>query len=360
MVFDLSGDGRTVIKANYGLFWHNPGVGLSANVNPNQSTKSITYGWNDANGDKHWQPGEQTNVIGSALSGNIEKDPNLKQPYTHEAGVFLERQLSNLLGARVGYVYKTEDRLFAQYSPYRGISAYTVPFSFVDIGPDGKANTGDERSLTLLGVPAANAATNFPVTTVIMNTGEEGRYNTVEASMTKRYGGRWSASVGGSYSIRDNYPFTPVSATAPAYPNTPNSPGRYDRTFWDFKVAGTYDAAWGIRLSPVLRHQSGAPYAREISVPAAVAAAAGAIFSGVIYADEPQDNRQDNIWVFDVRAEKTFGLAGRMRLRTFFDLFNIGNSSAAETITVTTGANYQRPSAILAPRTARVGFRFLW
>jgi hypothetical protein len=360
VVFDLTGDGKMVVKANYGLFWHNPGVGLSSNVNPNQSTKSITYGWNDANGDRRWQAGEQTNLIGSQLEGAISKDPNLKQPYTHEVGVFLERQLSELLGARVGYVYKTEDDLFAQYSPGRGISAYTVPYSFVDIGPDGLANTGDERTLTLLGVPATNAATLFPVNTVIMNTGELGRYKTAEASVTKRYGNRWSASLGGSYSIRDNYPFTPTSATAPAFPNTPNSPGRYERTFWDFKVAGTYDAMWGIRLSPVLRHQSGAPYAREISVPASAAAAAGAIFTGVIYADEPKDNRRDNIWVFDVRAEKTIPLGGRARVRAFLDLFNIGNSSAAEELTVTTGVNYRRPSAILAPRTARVGFRFLF
>ena len=27
ITFDVSGDGKTVIKANYGLFWHNPGVG---------------------------------------------------------------------------------------------------------------------------------------------------------------------------------------------------------------------------------------------------------------------------------------------------------------------------------------------
>ncbi len=78
------------------------------------------------------------------------------------------------------------------------------------------------------------------------------------------------------------------------------------------------------------------------------------------HADEPKDNRQDNIWVFDFRAEKTLNLGSRLRLRGFLDLFNIANSHAAETISVTTGTNYLRPSPILAPRTARVGFRFMW
>ena len=34
--YDIAGDGKTVVKASYGLFWHNPGPGVSANANPNQ------------------------------------------------------------------------------------------------------------------------------------------------------------------------------------------------------------------------------------------------------------------------------------------------------------------------------------
>ncbi|MBI1876297.1 MAG: hypothetical protein HYZ58_15780 [Acidobacteria bacterium] len=40
--------------------------------------------------------------------------------------------------------------------------------------------------------------------------------------------------------------------------------------------------------------------------------------------------------------------------------FDITNSYASETITRSTGTSFLKPSAILAPRTARVGFRFLW
>src|SRR5690606_10597590 len=61
--FDLSGDGRTVVKMNYGLFWHNPGAGTAGSANPNTTDKYETYGWNDANGDRHWQPGEEGNLL---------------------------------------------------------------------------------------------------------------------------------------------------------------------------------------------------------------------------------------------------------------------------------------------------------
>ena len=82
--------------------------------------------------------------------------------------------------------------------------------------------------------------------------------------------------------------------------------------------------------------------------------------STTIYADAPEDNRQDNITLFDVRAEKLVQLGSRFRTRLFLDLFNIANANDAETITVLTGTNFLRPTAVLAPRTMRVGFRLLW
>jgi hypothetical protein len=110
----------------------------------------------------------------------------------------------------------------------------------------------------------------------------------------------------------------------------------------------------------VLRHQSGPNFARTISVPSSAASAFGLIYSGTIYADAADSHRQDNITVLDLRAEKTLDLIGRTRLRAFLDLFNITNSHASETIVRSTGTSYLKPSAILAPFTTRVGFRFLW
>ena len=64
--------------------------------------------------------------------------------------------------------------------------------------------------------------------------------------------------------------------------------------------------------------------------------------------------------MLDLRTEKTINLKSRTRLRAFLGLFNITNSHASETIVRSTGTSYLKPSAILAPFTARVGFRFLW
>jgi hypothetical protein len=145
------------------------------------------------------------------------------------------------------------------------------------------------------------------------------------------------------------------------FPRNPNEPGVEDRTTWNFKATASYDAAWGIRISPVLRHQSGLNFARTISVPASAATPFGLIMPATTIFVEPMDaNREDNIWVFDVRAERQFQFGSRVRLRAFFDAFNLTNSHASETIGRATGLSYLKPTAILAPRTGRVGFRFIF
>ena len=357
LVYDFSGSGRSVLKANYGLFWHNPGVTLAADANPNQSSKTETYAWNDLNGDRRFQMGEQGARLASALAGAVSLDRGLKQPYTHEVGVFFEQQVTEGWGTRLGYVYKTEDDLYGAWQPGRAASAFTVPFNFVDIGVDGRSGTGDDRNLTLFGLPTSQAA-NFPVNTVVSNIPDrQSRYSTVEWSFNKRYSNKWSAQGGFAYTRQDDFP----AGVTQSSNQHPNLPGAQDRSFWSFKLTGSYDAPLGVRVSPVLRHQAGLNYARTIAIPSNAGASLGLTIPGLtFYADNAGDNRRDNIWVFDVRLDRTFNITDRIRIRGFLDFFNITNSAAAEDLTVSTGANFQRPSAILGPFTTRLGMRLLW
>ena len=54
------------------------------------------------------------------------------------------------------------------------------------------------------------------------------------------------------------------------------------------------------------------------------------------------------------------GMVDPVRVRGFLDLFNITNSNAAETRTITSGTAFLRPTAVLPPFTARVGARLSW
>ena len=367
-VYDLSGNGKTVIKANYGFYWHNPGVGISQNSNPNIASKSATYTWNDQascagciNGDKRWQPGEQSaNPTAQALSGAIKLDPDIRAPYSHEASVWVERQISQTMGARVGFVYKTQDDLITNnYQKDRPISVYTQAFNFLDLGLDGVRGTADDRNLTMYGIPASVAA-GLSTDQYVMNLPEFGRYKTIEVSTNKRYGNRWSAALGGAFTWLNDYPDN--------YPQTPNKyldfqDGEH-RTTWNFKASGSYDAPYGIRLSPIFRHQSGVNFAREATISAP--AGSGLVVSGGgpnatrIHVERADANREDNIWVFDTRVERNFRFHQNLQVRGFVDFFNITNSHASETIGRATGTSYLKPTLILAPRTMRLGFRVIF
>jgi hypothetical protein len=345
--YDLAGDGKTVVKASYGRFWHNPGPGVSADANPNQNNKSVTYTWADRNLDRRYQAGEEVGApTASSLAGTVQLDSDLNQPYSHDATVYVERQIAPSLGARVGFVYKSEDDLISSYNIGRPPSAYTLPYSFVDVGPDGRAGSGDERTLTLYAIPS-NLASQFPINNLVKNLAQGGRYKTIEASMNKRLSDRWSLQAGGSHTW--SHEFFEIQ--------TPNNTPEADTSRWDFKLSGTYEAAYGIRISPLLRHQAGANFARTISVGAAAATAAGGIFSGTIDAEGRDARRHDNVTVFDMKVDRSFALGRGVRVRAFLDLFNLTNSNAVETRTVSTGTSFLRPTAVLPPRAARIGAR---
>ena len=82
-----------------------------------------------------------------SLEGAIGIDPNIKAPYTHEASVWVERQLTDTMGMRAGFVYKTEDDLIGDRRP--GPRARTAPTPcrspFIDIGVDGVRGTADDQ-----------------------------------------------------------------------------------------------------------------------------------------------------------------------------------------------------------------------
>ena len=104
-------------------------------------------------------------------------------------------------------------------------------------------------------------------------------------------------------------------------------------------------------------------FARTLSVSAPAscactfsAARGGSLANTTVYGD----NKQDNISVLDIRVEKTVNFGTAAKVRLFLDGFNMLNKYAAETVTVSSGTLYLQPTAILGPRTGRIGARFIW
>jgi hypothetical protein len=166
--------------------------------------------------------------------------------------------------------------------------------------------------------------------------------------MNKRYGNKWSASIGGAY--------TSLLDFVNGVQQNPNQPREGHRSTYNFKASGSYDGPWGVRLSPVVRFQSGANFARTLTLSSSPATGVS-IAGTTIYAGPTDEFREDNVTVVDVRAEKRFKLGNRARLQVMFDGFNLMNSHAAETLSRATNPQFLKPTAILAPITGRLGFR---
>ena len=388
LIYDLAGNGKTVLKANFGRYFFNPGVNLATSANPNTNLQYSQYGWNDLNGDRLWQPGE-SGALQAQFGGtaSISVDPNLRNSYTDELSAWLERDLGGNVGARVGFVWKMDRDGYQQENRNRPRSAWDVPATVTDNGPDGLApgaagDTGDHRTLNAFGLNPVNAA--LPVVNYIYNPdGFTADYKTLEVGATKRFSKKWNLVSSFAVTWYDSFGTNFFSSgsganygTSPTLTNifgttgnpiTPNGAAQKDQfSQWNFKVHGSYQPGWGLRLTPVFRIQQGYPYGRVFS--ATVTGQAQNFQAEGLTAHRIQTFKQ-----FDLRAEKKINLvsSGRAKLGVLLDIFNVFNANPEYSARATTGrltisetgANiptFGTPLTILPPRIVRVSARLEW
>jgi hypothetical protein len=359
LTYDLSGNGKTVLKANYASYWWNPGTtSINSLVNPNSPDWYRRYAWNDQNRDLVFQPGEQGNLnLQRGGVGSTQLDPNLQDQRTREVATFFERELFANFGVHAGFVWRRIDQLYQSDNLNRPISAFTVPVTVHDPGSDG-ALGANGPSIQAFNLNPANLS--LPVVNFLHNTpGKDDFYN-LELTANRRMSNGWSLNASYAYRWnRDNatgyFGNTLRGAQDVANPNdminTDN--GRYDFTLWSAKVNGSYDAPWGLRLTPAIRMQSGQPYARTFLVTMNYA-------SQRFLAEPFGARRQDNIILFDTRAEKLLHVAKSRTLSLFVDGYNLTNANPAANIVWGSGSTFTQPTTIIAPRLFRFGAKFDW
>ncbi len=369
-VYDIAGNGKTVLKQNIGQFYFNPGVNLADASNPNSANQWAQYNWNDINGDRVFQAGETVGNPISAQGGTVgtSLDPDLKNSYTWESDTFLEHEVIKDLGMRVGFVWKKDFNGYQQFNTARPISAYNVPNNLNRDPVTGEAIAAFDLDTTTRGT--SNVVMNLP--------GYDGTYKTLEVSANKRYSSRYSLVASYSYvwtqewnntyggnrfanAVSNNSLFGP-------YQTNPNDRTFNDFTTWNAKVYGTVDAGWGLKVTPVLKMQSGTPYGRIVNARLNYSAAQPILV-------EPIGTRHlDNVYLMDFRVEKQLVFNRASKLGLFFDLFNVANTNVATAanwvsgsntlvngvLTATTNASFGRATAVMPPRIAKFGVKFDW
>jgi hypothetical protein len=363
-VFDVRGDGKTLLKFSFGRYRVAPNASLAFNSNPNSNQWWTQYDWADLNQSGVWEPGEQARRQRVRGGDAIESlDPALKLPLLDEAGAWIERSIPGGIALRTGAIWRLERFPFARQNVNQPFEAFTVPVSIRDRGPDGLAGTADDGPVwtaydldpDYVGQPPVNEVRNVG--------GASSEYLTFEIAATRQMRERWTLGAGFTHTWNGDHAsgYSGQSLRNNAYPLTPNDllnagdGGRYEFSTWTAKVHGTFEAPLQLRITPVLRHQSGQPFGRtQTTDPGELR------YGTVTLLMEPVGTRRlDDVTLVDVRIERSMRVRGR-RVSAFLDVFNCLNVNSEQNAIWSSGASFLRPLTIVSPRLARVGLNFVW
>jgi hypothetical protein len=370
LIYDVTGQGRTVIKANYAQYFWNPGTTIANNLNPNSQDYYTRRAWTDRDGDRLYDPGEE-GVINQSFGGvgTTQLDPNLENTQTREISAWVEHELVPGIGLQGGYVRRTIDDFRVRVNVNRPMSAYNVPVTLRDPGPDGVFGNGDDGpNFQAFNLDAA--ARTAPVVNQLTNLDGQGQYQTAEFGVNKRQTGRWSiaASLSKRWNRDHSTAYFGQNLRSVTTPSTPNDlintdDGQFVFSMWTAKINGSLELPGRIRVTPAVRFQSGQPYGRTVLASNAygIGGTGGINYGTARILREPIGTRsQDDIVIFDLRTEKYFDLPGNRRVGAFLDVYNLSNSDARQNITWNSGSAFERPTLIVPPTIARFGLKFDW
>jgi hypothetical protein len=209
--FDLTGRGRTVLKASVSKYLDQINTGTVAN--PNGSI-SQTYGWNNVQGDWNFHPGtltwNGTNYVGAAGGdlgalqtttianpyGPLTFNSALVRPSRNEVTAGIDREImpNTLFSATFIHRREHNQQTTADANINLWPQMYT-PVTLIEPGPDGVPGTADDRPITVYNLNPGQVVSS----TTLSDDRLSQIYNGFELTLTKRYSKRWTALAGYDY-----------------------------------------------------------------------------------------------------------------------------------------------------------------
>jgi hypothetical protein len=364
-VYDISGDGKTALKAHAGKYMRAfSTVGFAQVYNPlRQETDRRT--WTDRNGDDIAQDSEIGPVVTPFnTTGVLNRvaDPDIKRPYQWEYSLGIQREIVTGVSLSFNWVRRDFSQLFWTDNVLVTFADYTVVPIPNPLNPS-----------EMIPIYNLNRAKLGQVSQIDKNSDINKRwYNGYDVGFTARVG---RANVFGGTSIGRQL-------TANCDVADPNSLRYCDQRDLDmpyltqFKVSGSYPLPFGLQVSGNWQGYPGQPggtarqdatYDPAISrvidtslnvnyvvdrtvVPSLVQT------SVTVPLIKPGTKYLDRWNQVDVRLAKKFQV-GHVRLQGQLDIFNIMNSSSVLSVTETYGSSLDRPTAILQGRLFAAGLQ---
>jgi hypothetical protein len=380
--YDLSGDGKTVLKGGWGRYGFRREIALAQRYDPN----AITYGifqWRDLNGNNDWDVGETNRdpngpdfieTLGTEfedLPPRFVPNPNEKQVIFDELTLSFERELMANFSLRATGIYSQTKNVQRQLNTFRPYEAYNIPVTNRDPGPDGRLGTADDGGLvTYFEFSPDLAGRRFEQFTPINDSRANQSYRTIELAAVKRLANRWQLVTSFS-ATKKNQPIgarnsasslgfgtaSPVFSAAGEHVGffTPNADinSVYKTWDWDGKLTGTYIFPADVAVSGNFHHTSGDPFARDVRF------RGGETIPSIVLPVEPiGTHRRPNLNLLQVKVEKRFPLPRAQTATVTLNLYNALNANTATGLQNRSGPEFLRPRSIMPPRLAELGLSY--
>lgn len=341
LAYDLAGNGRTVFKASVSQYGQRQGSQLVDQFNPMRQNTEVRT-WVDASGDGIPQAAE----IGPGQGGldrgaRVRIDSGLRRPTQWEATASIERQLADDFSVAVSYFFRT----------YRNLTAVVnVAVTPEDFTPAVITNPLDGQPFTIYNQSAASIG---KVDNLLTNSDAlEQRYNGVEATVNRRFGGNFT--LFGGVTVGWNR----LEGSASRNPNDLINTRGFD--LLDSRVIANFSALYrlpgAIDVSSHASFYGGQPLRRIYTVTRNV-------FPGLRQASQDVhllpagDARKPDQTLVDVRIGRRFHAGYGLTAEPLFEIFNLLNENASVQEVEQVGAALGRISRNIDGRLVRFGVK---
>jgi Carboxypeptidase regulatory-like domain/TonB-dependent Receptor Plug Domain len=399
VTYNVTGDGRTLARANYARYFGQVGNGgVATTVNPVGST-TLRYPWIDANRNQVADAGEITlsaNPISASTNWSAANpartvsansvDPNLKNDTTDEFILGLDREVGRGFAVGGSYIYRKYGNF--QWSDREGItSADWIQTTFTPTGCPGddglRTEAGNCAPITFF-----SPAFQQPTIVQLTNVPDYYRgYNGLELTGRKRLANRWMMNTSFAYNAtKVNYGSFPGGQPSIAAATITEDPSNrqfregyeydyltagsgigniYVNSKWLFKVSGLYELPFAFNVSAFYNARQGYPQEISVQTPACSATlTTGCRGNGSgqidVLLNPVGETRLPNFQNLDLHVERPIKIQN-LSFVPSLDIFNVSNADTIQAIRSRQNAsNANQIQAIVAPRVVRFGIRMNW
>jgi len=399
LTYDLAGNGRTIVRANYARYYGQVGVGgVAGQVNP-AGAVTVRYPWTDLNGDRNVQANEVFPTNGDFrnfqnITGNWDPanpsspstkntiDPNLKNDATDEFIVGASRELGHGIAVDANYIYRNYSDFNATYTQTLDAAGSPVGFvtsnDYISTTFTPTCTVSDARCDTVTAfyptfqLSAVNQLRNQP--------NFHRTFNGIELNARRRMANHYMLNGSFTYNtaVQHYGDGDFVNPTNIAQQNNaqyaPQSTGSgignvFLNSRWLAKVSGMYQAPYKINVSAFYNARQGYPFEATVVLTAPIVLSStgqtvttlpnGGGLPAVLL-DSIGDNRLPTFQNLDFRVERPINFGG-MHLVPGMDIFNVTNNNTIQARRPNQNAtNGNFIQAITAPRVLRFGVRVTW